>query len=101
MTGIQKTWKRVCQDAGLAKMRLHDLRHSFASFAIANGENIVLIAAALGHASTRMTERYLHLRDHDVSALAERTGQRILSCASKTTSSRLPVKFPDTAQTIP
>ena len=101
MTGIQKTWKHVCQEAGLGKMRLHDLRHSFASFAIANGENIVLIAAALGHASTRMTERYLHLRDQDVSALAERTGQRILSCAKKRTAGRSTTKFPVMAQEIP
>lgn len=79
MTGINKTWKRVCDDANFGHMRLHDLRHSFASFAIANGENIVHIAAALGHASTRMTERYLHLRDHEVRALADRTGQRIMS----------------------
>jgi integrase len=78
MTGIQKTWKRVCEAAALGNMRLHDLRHSFASFAIANGENIVVIAAALGHATTRMTERYLHLRDDDINALAERTGQRIM-----------------------
>jgi integrase len=81
MTGIQKTWKRVCQEAQLGNMRLHDLRHSFASFAIANGENIVIIAGALGHASTRMTERYLHLRDDDINALSERTGQRIMSGA--------------------
>lgn len=79
MTGIQKTWKRVCKEADLGNMRLHDLRHSFASFAIANGENIVIIAGALGHASTRMTERYLHLRDDDINALFERTGQRIMS----------------------
>ena len=79
MTGIQKTWKRICQDAQLGNMRLHDLRHSFASFAIANGENIVVIADVLGHASTRMTERYLHLRDDHLNALSERTGQRILS----------------------
>jgi len=81
MTGIQKTWKRVCQEARLENMRLHDLRHSFASFAIANGENIVVIADVLGHASTRMTERYLHLRDDHLSALSERTGQRILAGA--------------------
>ena len=78
MTGIQKTWNRACEAAALGPMRLHDLRHSFASFAIANGENIVHIAAALGHSSTRMTERYLHLRDDDVNAVAERMGQRIL-----------------------
>ena len=79
MTGIQKTWRRVCRDAELGDMRLHDLRHSFASFAIANGENIVVISDVLGHASTRMTERYLHLRDDLLNALSERTSQRILS----------------------
>lgn len=79
MIGIQKTWNQVRRKAGLGNMRLHDLRHSFASFAIANGENIVVIADVLGHASTRMTERYLHLRDDHLNALSERTGQRILS----------------------
>ncbi len=78
MTGIQKSWKRIRELCSLEDMRLHDLRHSFASFAIANGESIYLISAVLGHATTRMTERYLHLRDDDVRALAERTSQRII-----------------------
>ena len=78
LTGIQKTWNRVRHECDLDDMRLHDLRHSFASFAVTNGENIYLISAALGHATTRMTERYLHLRNEDVSALAERTIQRIV-----------------------
>jgi integrase len=83
MTGIQKTWKRICEFCGLGNMRLHDLRHSFASFAIANGESIFVISNVLGHSTTRMTERYLHLRDEDVRGLAERTTQRIVGSAAR------------------
>jgi integrase len=78
LTGIQKVWVRLREKCGLDKMRLHDLRHSFASFAIINGESIYMISAVLGHSTTRMTERYLHLRDEDVRGVAERTTQRII-----------------------
>ncbi len=78
LTGIQKVWVQLREKCGLDKMRLHDLRHSFASFAITNGESIYMISAVLGHSTTRMTERYLHLRDEDVRGVAERTTQRII-----------------------
>jgi integrase len=77
MTGIQKSWKEIRERCALGNMRLHDLRHSFASFAITNGESIFIISAVLGHSTTRMTERYLHLRDEDARGMAERTAQRI------------------------
>ena len=60
-------------------MRIHDLRHSFASFALESGENILTISAALGHASTQMTERYLHLQRGATEALATRTSAYILA----------------------
>ena len=94
MTGIQKVWDHIRREANLGEMRLHDLRHSFASFAIANGENIVHIASVLGHTSTRMTERYLHLRDDDVVALADRTAQRILSGSTRARDVHLRRKIP-------
>lgn len=77
MLDIQKTWTRLRETCGLGNMRLHGLRHSFASFAITNGESIYMISAVLGHSTIRMTERYLHLRDEDVRGVAERTTQRI------------------------
>jgi integrase len=73
MTGLQKSWVLVRTQAKLGSMRVHDLRHSFASFAIANGENLVVLSKALGHTTTRMTERYVHLADNAVTDLAERT----------------------------
>lgn len=77
VTDVKKTWFEVRRECGLGNMRIHDLRHSFASFAIGGGESIYTISAALGHATTRMTERYLHLRDEEIIAMAERTTQRI------------------------
>ena len=63
VTGVQKAWERVRAAAGLSSVRLHDLRHSFASFAVANGASLYLVGKALGHADTRTTERYAHLTD--------------------------------------
>lgn len=77
-TGLQKTWEKVRLRAELPGLRLHDLRHSFASFAIADGASLPLIAKALGHSTTRVTERYAHLTDDPVQALAARAAKRIL-----------------------
>ena len=78
-TGLHKSWTNVREAAGLGGMRIHDLRHSFASFAMDNGENIVAIGRALGHADMRTTQRYLHLRDQEITDLAERMGQLLAS----------------------
>jgi len=75
MTGLDKSWKRLRATAGLGSLRLHDLRHSFASFALANGENIVSIGAVLGHSGTRTTQRYLHLHDTSGADMSERTAR--------------------------
>lgn len=78
ITNLQKTWATVRTKAKLGDVRIHDLRHSFASFAIADGASLPLIAKALGHSSTRVTERYAHLTDDPVQALANRAGRRIM-----------------------
>jgi len=75
--GLQKAWERVRMRAKLEDVRLHDLRHSFASFAVADGASLPLIAKALGHSQTGTTERYAHLGDDPVRKLSERVGRRI------------------------
>lgn len=75
-TGVQKAWEAVRKRVGLADFRLHDLRHSFASFAVADGASLFLIAKALGHANARTSERYAHLAEDPVAALAEAAGRR-------------------------
>jgi integrase len=77
-TGLQKTWEAVRLEAELVDLRLHDLRHSYASFAVADGASLALIAKALGHSTTRVTERYAHLSFDPVQALADRTGKRLM-----------------------
>ena len=52
---------KTVERAQLAGVRVHDLRHSFASFAVADGASLFLVGKLLGHASARTTERYAHL----------------------------------------
>ncbi len=76
-TGLQKDWERVRARAGLGGVRIHDLRHSFASFAVADGNSLYLIGKVLGHKQARTTEIYAHLADDPVRAVADRTAARI------------------------
>ena len=76
-TSESKIWRdKVLPKAKLEGVRIHDLRHSFASFALADGASLPMIGKALGHANSRATERYAHLSDDPVRALAERIGER-------------------------
>ena len=67
-------WRKVRREAGLADVRLHDLRHTFASQAVLAGVALPVVARLLGHAGERMTLRYAHVSDRDVEAAAERIG---------------------------
>ena len=70
-------WDRIRNEAGLPGVRLHDLRHSWASVAAMNGVGMVTIAKLLGHALVETTERYVHLSDRSVSDAADRVSNRI------------------------
>lgn len=76
--GLYKTWDLVRKRAKLEGVRIHDLRHSFASFAAADGASLYLIGKALGHRQASTTERYAHLTDDPVRAVAEQVGSRFL-----------------------
>ncbi|MBN9146139.1 MULTISPECIES: tyrosine-type recombinase/integrase [unclassified Novosphingobium] len=69
---ITSDWHAIRQRAGLGNMRLHDLRHSFASLAIRNGISLTIISRLLGHALPETTERYAHLADDSISEAADR-----------------------------
>ena len=70
-------WSRIRRDAGLDGLRLHDLRHNWASVAAMNGVDLVTIAKLLGHALVETTERYAHLSDRSVADAADRVSNRI------------------------
>jgi integrase len=57
-SGLDKVWYRVSRAAQLDSVRLHDLRHSFASIGVADGVSLPLIGALLGHKHTTTTARY-------------------------------------------
>ena len=70
-------WNRVRELAGLSGVRLHDLRHSYASQAVMNGVPLPVVARLLGHSHVRMTMRYAHVGDREVIAASERIGEAI------------------------
>ena len=60
---IYYSWDTARRQAGLHDLRMHDLRHSFASFLINGGRTLYEVQHLLGHKSSRMTQRYAHLTD--------------------------------------
>lgn len=78
---VQDSWERIREVAGLEGTVLYTLRHSFASFAIEQGENLYVIGRAMGHRKAATTERYAHVRD----ALAQRV---VASVGAKLASAR-------------
>ena len=63
-------WYSVRERAGLDDVRLHDLRHSFASRALALGEDLAMIGKLLGHKKIQTTARYAHLARDSVQEAA-------------------------------
>ena len=61
LVAVDRTWHLIRKDAGLPELRLHDLRHTAASWLGLNGANAFVIKDAMGHSSVKMTERYTHL----------------------------------------
>jgi len=55
------TWRKVRELAGIPDVRLHDLRHSFASFALKKGVDLYTVSKLLGHKNIKTTTRYAHL----------------------------------------
>ena len=70
-------WYRLRKRAGLQDVRLHDLRHSFASRALALGEPLPMIARLLGHTKIQTTARYAHLARDSVRDSADRVAASI------------------------
>ena len=79
VANISYQWKRIRAEAELPGLRLHDLRHSWASTAAMHGVDMVTIAKLLGHALVETAERYVHLSDQSVTDAADRVSGRIHS----------------------
>ena len=66
LTDLQPFWQRVRGRAGLKNARIHDLRHTFASVAVSNGQSLPMIGKLLGHTQVQTTARYAHLASQPV-----------------------------------
>lgn len=88
----QKAWQRVRAAAArklseegaaeeavktMTETRIHDLRHSYASFAVGSGLPLYLVGKALGHAEARTTERYAHIAENPIRDAADVVGDTI------------------------
>lgn len=70
-------WDRIRKRAGLADVRLHDLRHSYASFLVNQGISLYVVQGLLGHAHARTTQRYAHLSQETLLDAAERVSEAV------------------------
>jgi integrase len=76
--GISEALATRSGGGGFDDARIHDLRHSFASIAVSGGDSLYLVGKVLGHRQSRTTERYAHLKDDPLRAVApDRTSERI------------------------
>lgn len=79
IVNFRKPWGRIRAAAGLSDLRLHDLRHNFASAAINSGTPLAIIGGLLGHKNPKTTQRYAHLADTVLHTAGNATAHAISS----------------------
>ena len=77
LADLNHYWDRVREKADLEDVRLHDIRHSFASRALALGESLSMIGKLLGHSKIDTTSRYAHLARDSIKASSARVADSI------------------------
>ena len=85
-------WVGIRKRAGLEDVRIHDLRHSFASVGVGGGATLYVVSKLLGHAHSGTTQRYAHLSDDPVQAEADRISRAIAGAMSGKTPAPADIK---------
>ncbi len=83
LTDLQHPWRRIRHRAGLDDVRIHDLRHSFASNAIALGMSLPMVGKLLGHSQMQTTARYAHLASDPIKEAANQVARSIANAATR------------------
>jgi len=78
IVNLQKSWRRIRKQAGLDDVRIHDLRHTFASHAVMGGTPLALVSRLLGHSKITTTMRYAHLADAELAKASNGIGNQLL-----------------------
>ena len=76
---LNPAWEIVREKAGLKEVRIHDLRHRFASRALARGHSLTMIGRLLGHRQPQTTAHYAHIAPHSVMSAAESIADSLLA----------------------
>jgi integrase len=79
---VKRAWRAICRSAGLVDLRVHDLRHSFASEIASGGGSLPLIGALLGHSNPQTTSRYAHLYLSPMRQATERVGSTFMAASA-------------------
>jgi len=77
-THIRHAWHRLRKEAGLPWLRLHDLRHTYASMLVNAGQSLYVVQQCLGHADSRVTQRYAHLSSKSLQDAANCASDKIM-----------------------
>lgn len=77
LVNLQKTWDRLKKKAGISDVRMHDLRHTYASVAVMNGIDPFLLKEIMGHKNLQTTLRYAHFADDAVQKAAGAVASRL------------------------
>lgn len=75
MTTIRTFWAAVCKRTKIKGVRIHDLRHTFASLLVSSGESLPVVGALLGHTQAKTTARYAHLLDDSLRHASDRVAE--------------------------
>ncbi len=80
---LKKPWERIRARSGLTDIRIHDLRHTIASWLVQGGNSLYLVGKILNHKDLRTTERYARFAQDNLREALEATGKRITGVAGK------------------
>jgi integrase len=88
-TTLNHSWRQICKAAGITGLRIHDLRHSYASTLVSAGFSLPVIGELLGHSQPQTTHRYAHLFDEPLRKATEAAARRILAPSAKPNSGKV------------
>ena len=79
VTTVRHIWRKICKLSDIDNVRVHDLRHTYASLAVQSGYSLPIISKMLGHADLKTTQRYAHLHDDPVNQAVDKIDQQLES----------------------